>query len=276
MNSLNSEKLSILIHHHTIAYVQDDKIWLQSYIGFWVDELSKHFNKIGLILFISNEKSDIQDYCIKSQNITLHPLGTSEQRGRIKRNQKAKSICKKVSQQYSCLIIRGITPRQLLVYKNSTGCKVFYFVGSLYDSKTRLKFDIFSFFQRFMYHLRMIQLRSIFKTSSIITNSPGTVKEVENKFGKAASFISTNSLPKHFYNYRLYRPAEGVVKLLFCGRITQDKGIEDLIYAVKILKDRNVLCHLRVIGTGTTKYFKNLANLIQKESISERFPGLFN
>ena len=234
MNLKEVGTISILIHHHTIAYEQDGSIWIQSPIGVWVDELSKYFGKIGLLLFLSDRRHKFQDYQIRNENIRIHSLGQAGQKNRLLRNLKAKNICSKVSQNYQCTIIRGITPRQLLVYKSSTTrLKVFYFVGSLIDSKPRLSLDLVSFIQRFMFHVHRMGMRTIFKTSAILTNSPGTVKEIERIFGKQALFAPTNTLSERYYSYQPYYNQEDIVRLLYCGRIAKDKGIEDLLLAVR-------------------------------------------
>ena len=110
--------MKLLIHHHAVAYNEGKSIWIQSSIGAWVRELSFYFSEIGLLVHISKEKLPIQDYQICSSNIKIQSLEINDTKNRINRNRLIKKKCKTVSSQYDCLLIRGITPRQLLVYNN--------------------------------------------------------------------------------------------------------------------------------------------------------------
>ena len=48
--------MRILIHNHGLAYKDEDGIWIQSYLGYWVSEIAKHVESVGLLLPESKEK----------------------------------------------------------------------------------------------------------------------------------------------------------------------------------------------------------------------------
>lgn len=270
MSSSGIKKLNIIIHYHSIAFEQNGSIWLQSSIGVWVEELSKLFGKVGLLLFISKEKLDNQDYCINSQNVILHPLGHTGQRNRLRRDLKAKSVCREASPQYNCLIIRGITPKQLLVNEScKLELKIFYFVGSVKDSTPEVSFSLFSIFLRFIHRLRLNQMKIILNNSSVFSNSPYVVKEIDYYFRKKAVFVPTNTLSEKFYIYRSSRASNYVLKLMFCGRVVKEKGIEDLLFAIKILRERQIACQLQVVGKGTPVYIQHLISIAEREGIND-------
>ncbi len=62
----------VLIHHHAIAFIENERIWIQSFIGAWVQALSYYFDEIGLLVQVSNSRKSEQDYQITAENIKVH------------------------------------------------------------------------------------------------------------------------------------------------------------------------------------------------------------
>ena len=61
--------MKLLIHHHTEAYVDKNGIWVQSFIGAWVSEISIHTELVGLLLHTTPTKHSKLDYCINNLNV---------------------------------------------------------------------------------------------------------------------------------------------------------------------------------------------------------------
>ena len=59
-----------------VAWQSDDGIYMQSFIGAWVQALSIYFDEIGLLFKISTERLPKQDYCVSASNVKLIPIQT--------------------------------------------------------------------------------------------------------------------------------------------------------------------------------------------------------
>ena len=57
-------------------------------------------------------------------------------------------------------------------------------------------------------------------------------------------------------------------KLISIGNLVETKGYQYLIEAVKILREKNILCHLNIIGEG--KFRKNLETIIADNSLQNQ------
>ena len=107
--------MKLLIHHHTEAYVDKNGIWVKSFIGAWASEIAGNIDEVGLLLHTTSLKCEKLDYCISNSNVKLESLGENiGWRNRIQRFRFIKKKCESLYT-YSHLIVRGVTPRQLLV-----------------------------------------------------------------------------------------------------------------------------------------------------------------
>ena len=129
------ESFRLLIHHHNIAYLDEDgSIWLSSWIGRWVNALAETVAEIGLLLHQSSEHLPLQDTPVFTrENVQLFSLGPPGKAvDRIQRMQRIKNACKQAGAQADGLLIRGITPRQHTMWGNTpVEKKAFLLVGSL-------------------------------------------------------------------------------------------------------------------------------------------------
>jgi hypothetical protein len=45
----NNSSVKILIHHHGLAYLDGETIWVQSFLGRWILALSELFSCVGIL-----------------------------------------------------------------------------------------------------------------------------------------------------------------------------------------------------------------------------------
>jgi glycosyltransferase involved in cell wall biosynthesis len=260
---------NILIHHHAVAFIEKDKIWIQSFIGIWVQELSYYFDEIGLLIQTSSSKNTEQDYPITAKNIRIHQLNLDYKYKRFKRNKNIRLVCKKVSSEYDTLIVRGITPRQKLIFNNCDIKHKFYLlVGSLVDSKPTLRFSMKSLLIWSLYWLRRYELKKISRTAYMLANSPVVAQEIVDLLGVSARFIPTNTISQRDFKPLIIRTFGDPVKLLFCGRIVREKGIEELIESLKWLNDSGINATIDVVGSISEDYKVRLSGKIADLGLS--------
>ncbi len=261
----------LLIHHHAVAYQEGPTIWVQSFIGAWVRELAKHFSQVGLLLATSTERHVHQDVCLDEPNVVLHSLGAKTERNRWKRNARVRRVCREVSGEYDVLLVRGITPRQGLVHDACrTPLKSYLLVGSPRESDPGWGLSPSHLVGKLLYEKRLRELRRIGADSRMIANSQATIDELANDFGVRATFAPTNTISDaHFVTpqRRVLRPRP---ELLFCGRVVQDKGIEELLHAIALMKSGGRLCTLVVAGDSSSQYRSHLGQLATQLGISEQ------
>ena len=262
--------MNILVHHHAGVFIEENgQIFIQSFIGRWVNALSG-FCQVGLLVYTTPEKKPNQDV-ILNESVKIHSLGfrtTFQQRrqrfGRIR------DICHKIKADYDVLLIRGITPDQIPVWKYSQQkLKAFLLVGSLRDSKPKFRIGMVAMIRYFMYYRRLRELRQITDSGLMLANSHLAILELKEIFQVNAHFIPTNSISindfKPFQNRDLHSP----LRLLFCGRIVPEKGILELLEAIKDLKKGGMEIKLEVVGTLKNPFSRELFDKINKYSLQE-------
>jgi len=265
------KKLNLIIHHHALVYGDYQGFWFPSFIGSWVNEITKHFEKVAFIAEMSKTKIENQDFLVFAPNLEIIPIGTRGQNTSKEKNKKIFEIAEKYSNEYDQLLIRGITPRQYQVYKafNKLPCS-FLMVGSIIDSKPKLKPDFKSILLWVIYFLRRTQLKLIGKNSLVLANSPQIVKEFKIQFRIEAQFVPTNTLQNSDFDNFCFRGFKQEPVLLFCGRVVKEKGIEEVILAIAQLKNAGKVFKLKIVGSITDSYREYLNNLIIKEGIHEK------
>jgi glycosyltransferase involved in cell wall biosynthesis len=185
---------------------------------------------------------------------------------RLQRIARIKEKCSSVSSQYEGLLIRGITPRGYTVFKHtSIKNKFFLLVGSLIDSQPRFEFK--RVYPYLMYFVRKAELKKIGAQSICLSNSKKVAEEFSSFVEKEVYFTPTSSISESDippYNEKVIDSAE--INLLFCGRITFDKGVFELFYSVKPLREKlRKKIKLTMIGSLDKETKKKLMDVAMKD-----------
>jgi len=260
--------MKILVHHHALVYQDEFGYWFPSFIGSWLNEISNQFDEVAFIGEMTLIKSENQDFLVSKTNFNVLSIGIRDVNTSNQKRQRIFQLGKELTSQYSHLIIRGITPRQYQVFKAFKELpSYFLMVGSLIDSKPKLKFDYFHVVVWGLYYLRMYHLKKISKSSRIFANSPLIIKEFKLKMNINAEFVPTNSLKNSHFNEFAFRGFRSEPILLFCGRVVKEKGIEELILAIGKLKLSGLDVKLHVVGSIENSYKIYIDKLILKQGI---------
>lgn len=262
--------MKILIHHHALVYQSEGRLLLPSFIGAWIDAIAAEVDQVGLLLSITDELFPNLDYEIQAKNIQFHALGHTAGKRMQSSSADLVRIVKEATSDYDWLLIRGMTPRQFLVYKNSMAKKAaFLLVGSIIDSKPKFAFNKLSAFLWLRYYEKRFQLKRMSKKAKILANSPHIVSELDEVLGIKASFAPTNTLSDNqFTDFRPIKK-EGPYTMVFCGRIVVDKGVEELIAAFHLLREEGFDLKLKMIGKASDSYQQHLDNIIASKKLKE-------
>jgi len=267
----NNSSVKILIHHHGLAYFDGETIWVQSFIGRWILALSEVFSYIGILFTTVDSKLKTLDTPLKKSNIKLEPFGKAVNRRMTTSTNMLEQIIQKVSLNYDILLIRGITPRQYLVFKNAQ-CKTkcFLLVGSIKASKPKFKFNILRLFLIYRYYYHLGTLSKIAKKSQVFANSPEVVKELISSLNISSIYTPTNTISlNEIPAYHSFIP-KNEINWVFCGRIVQDKGVEELIDALYLYNKKGYKGILTFIGKGSDTYITLLKNKINNYKLNSQ------
>lgn len=113
-----------------------------------------------------------------------------------------------------------------------------------------------------------------FENTICVSNSVKNIL-VENALISSKSVVIHNGIKiKNFVQIKnINSESSGsshIIKLLYAGRISQDKGINTAINAVYLLKNNNLQVTLDVIGTGDKRYINELKSIIKKQDLVEQ------
>ena len=266
--------MKILIHHHAPVYLENGDYFVQSFIGSWIDQLSQHFEEVGLLLPKSDHHSSKQDFKISRRNVKLYSLPTSKSLWtKFPKYLHTRKICKRVAGNYDILLIRGITPKQSLVYRwcDEVTIKAFLLVGSLYGNKPRPSLSLGFLILYFFYHLRRWEFKLISQRETImLANSPALVSEIKKWTGCEASFVSTNTISIRDFTLVKREYSSSTISILFVGRIVKDKGIIELFNAYNLIKISGVNLYLDMVGPieeGTKRRLVELIDVHKRNNV---------
>ncbi|MGB2964137.1 MAG: glycosyltransferase family 4 protein [Anaerolineales bacterium] len=270
--NIKQSKLHLLIHHHHIVYQdKDDVIWLSANIGRWVDAIASYVGEIGLLFYQSEDKTPQQDTPITKSNVRLHSLGPRKTIWqRLLQLNQLSEICAEAGESADGLLIRGITPHQYAIWRQTpVAYKAFFLVGNLEGNRQPFPRSFGELVDIIARYYRLKGLLRIAKSDTLmLVNSPLVVSEIEQTFNKRAYFVPTNSILESEFPPPQVRPIKTPLKLLYCGRLDLKKGLRELLHAIAILNKQGNSCQLDIVGTKSEPVYSQLVASVQKLDIT--------
>ena len=246
----------------------DKKYYCSGAFGRYIDKLSEKYDRIYLCVPVKdlNNDSDINDYDINSNNITIQELPAYNGFiGGLKNSIKIKRAIKKYSKQWrNAVYIRWPVPFSKYVYtlakkKNIMVC--FHMVG---DTKTIVtngdKYRGIKKKLAIQYaNYNEIQIKKMVKNSVALVNGSG-LRRLYNSNSNNIKEIRTSTFRKDEIFYReneILQP----IKVLYVGYMRHEKGVSFLLEAIRSLNEEGLKTHLTLVGDGDKiNEYKSLAS----------------
>lgn len=232
--------MRLLIHHHAVAFLDvEGAIWLPSFISRWVVSLAPFVREVNLLMAYTYQRSQRQDERIQEANVKLTGLYCIDKQKSwnfVNRAAQTARACQ--TAKGDVLLIRGVTPRQMLVWTQAsvpTERKAFMLVGSLAKKEGLRGSGLHRAYAFLVDQIRPKQIKLMANHGTLmLANSPGLVDEVIALTGKNAVFVPTSSIREDEFSALSVRSLSNHLKLLFVGRVTRDKGVIELIRALSL------------------------------------------
>lgn len=268
--------LQLGFHYHCAVKVKNEKLYVPGYIGVFIDSLANNCKKLYLFCEEqNNEKSIEEDYQLLALNIEWINLGTkSTFYHRVLFPNKKVATISKYAQNLDVLLIRAPTPLAPFIWEKLYSQIPVYplLVGNYIDGLKDLK-------QPYLRKLAIILVTRYYqyKQNLMISNSKIFVnsiklKEQNEKIAKEITAIKTTTLDNTSFFYRTDTCLNSVIRVLYTGRINNQKGLRELVQAVGELKNLFSL-EVHIIGwedSGRSDYSDSLKVMAKELGIENR------
>lgn len=266
--------MKLAFYYHLEVSIKDGAIYLPSMLGVFIDDLASRVEEFYYFAHVEKHDERKHDYKLETPNIKLFDLG-------VKRNSIHRLFfgCKKLKKiVINCgvdlLLVRTPTPMAPWFYRmfHKKNPVTFLIVG---DYST-LYAPLFSASSLLYKSYEFIMNRFVLPKCKTLVNSHSLYNKYIN-IAKDTQEIRTTTLREQDFYFRKDTCTQEVLQLIYVGRYDWNKGIKELLIAVKTLKDEGYKLKLHLVGwdeTPSQHILKEVKLLIedlgiQKEAIIE-------
>lgn len=242
--------MKILIIDNAAVIKRGDTYCTNSLNGLFLTDLISCGNEIAYFQFASENENSISAFDLENNRVKYHPL----------------KLYKNKILMYLFAHLAVIP----LILKNDF---IYFYYPSSFKYATylcRLFGKRYGLYIRGEQGIKNNTSRKIYKRARVIfTVSDYFTNYVNELTGKKLAHTIRPMIPfteKDIVTDRGYRVIEKY-DILFLGRVAKDKGIEELLNAVKILKEKGYNFHLNIVGSG--EFLPEAQSLLEKLDISD-------
>lgn len=247
------DSMRLGFYYHINAAVVDERIYLPSLLGVFLDDLSLRVEHLTLLLHTVPYNASIQDYELAGSNIGYVNLG--EKKSFLHRLLWGKHTLKNLDNRidFDVLLVRAPTPLAPALYAYYSGrCPVsFMMVGDYVESHSpyfSAKWLLDLLYERMMN-------KHILPFCLTMVNSQA-LKDKYDQISKETIRIKTTTLRSEDFYYREDTCLGDQIHLLYVGRYDWQKGFKELFEAVVLLKNsKSIVLHM--VGWDDDKDQKN-------------------
>jgi glycosyltransferase involved in cell wall biosynthesis len=262
--------MNIGYHYHVPFKLINNKIYLPSYFGLFIDELAKNSTTLYLFLFEQTKlDSEIEDYALTSRNIELINLGNFPTfYHRLLYPFRFLKVCRNMAPVLDHFIVRSPTPLSAYMYWTMRKyCKVtLMIVGDYVKSLGGLEQPIYRKIPIIFltYYYQFLHISSV-KKANVVVNSYEMLTYLK-KYNLNIKLIKTTTLSEDSFFNRLDTCNSDCLRLLYTGRINFAKGLMELVEAVAELQQKNkTKIELHIVG-WEDKSIISISGLLKKRA----------
>lgn len=238
-------------HYHIPVFNQDGAVYTRGYQGLFLDALAARCERLICFMYSAceNEQAEL-DYKVRAKNISFVDLGRHESLS--KRLVKFYYVKKKIKQHQSTLdmmLIRSPTPMLAAISSAAKEMPRSYLIIGDYVKTARFlnencvkKVLIFAWAR--WNKMRQVQYT---KNQLIFCNNGEILEEYQHRTESSVK-VSTALLNAGDIATELKRFSTKPLKILFAGRITAEKGLEDVVDVLGMLVKDGTDAFLDIVG----------------------------
>lgn len=258
--------MTLGFYYHIVVYSdKQGRIFVPAYLGLFVDELAKNAEQLLYFAYTSTKITNEQNYELKQNNIILVNLGLKKPfpitvafgHYFLRKFKKEASLC-------NAILVRAPSPLAPYFYSRFRKLtKISYLmVGDYMEGIKHQNFNLIKqrLINLFTHINEYFQNKAIRNSGCIVNSIPLKIKY--EKLNTKVAIVKTTTLTKDdFYERNNTCSDPGNIKLLFVGRIEKAKGMDELLAAFTLLREKSYLVSLHLAGWDTNdakKYFQLL------------------
>jgi glycosyltransferase involved in cell wall biosynthesis len=267
-------------HSHVPAVMKDEYIFTQGAQGIFIDSLAPYCEKIICFLHSPILEEELQcNYLIKSRNVQLENIGlhVSIPRRMLRMRRYTSSLFTH-SGEIDFLLIRGPSPLLPAMSNRIPGIpKALLLVASYKNSLASIRQPWWrkELIRLWCFWNESAQLKVAQKNLTFV-NSAMLYKQLRPSLPNLIEIRTTTISEKDIY-VREDTCQAAPYHILYSGRIVAEKGLDDILQALALLKNQGICCILDIVGSYNGKVYwdqvlKNIKSLGLNEQV--QFHGL--
>lgn len=236
-------------HYHVCINRKGDALYCPGYLGRFLDSVASEVEELTLIMH-SSESGDDSDYLLKQKNIKLVCLGNKPAAWR--RVLFNDSILVKIRAKIGhCdkILVRAPSPLAPFFHKHLKITKLVYLVvGDHHELGKSFKIKSFrSLVVKAFISITNILLERQLKANTVIANNR-VIFDRYKASSKSIHMVNTTTLSESDFFVRDNTCNGERIDLLFTGRISFEKGLQELFFAFESLTKDFKNLHLNIVG----------------------------
>lgn len=244
--------MKLAYHYHTILNKVDDRYWIASYQGVFIEALAQAVDELHLIFHVHEGISSGSDYRLEAKNIKVHDLGPKASAWKRyfmgPRNRNLVAELKESS--VDKYIFRSPSPLSVFFSKHFKGSNsFFYVVGDYEEGSDNISAE--GFRELVVKKFTTYMGKRIFNTymnRRIIVNSEALMEKLR-LISSDIVLIKTTTLSTSLMQFREDTFKDDIIKVLYAGRFDWNKGLKELLEGFRgFLLESKVKAELRMVG----------------------------
>lgn len=253
--------MKLAYHSHIPAFEKDGEIYTTGYQAIFITELARNFQSISCLLHTPLQ-TELNQCTVPVEVKHVKFVGLGPHDSVPRRTMRVLNIIKKIKDNYSdfdVLLIRGPSPLLPFIAGSLRGKPITFLLVASYLEKpavrqgNRLKNLLIDLWSRWNENAQKRQL----KGRLVLANSKKLIDEYMNNQPPPIE-VSTSIIRKSDITYRYTACQKSKIQLIYSGRITREKGLFEILAAMKQLVDKGYDIEWVIVGMAENNTLEKL------------------